>query len=139
LPVDFHLARGWWHAPLPTFAAFPVESFLDEVAHAARQDPLALRLELLGTPRELAYRDHGGPKVHTGRIAGVLREAARLIGYGRKLPPRHGIGLASHFTHGGCAAHAMEVALSPEGELNIVRCVCAPDIGHVLHPLRPPP
>ncbi len=135
LPIDFHLARGWWHAPLPTFAAFPVESFLDEVALAARQDPLALRLELLGTPRELDYRDHGGPKVHTGRIAGVLREAARLIGYGRKLAPRHGIGLASHFTHGGYAAHAMEVAVSDAGELHVVRCVCAADVGLIVNPL----
>ena len=135
LPVDFSLARGWWHAPLPTFAAFPVESFLDEVALAARQDALSLRLELLGAPRELDYRDHGGPKVHTGRIAGVLREAAQRIGYGRKLPPRHGIGLASHFTHGGYAAHAIEVAVSEEGELTIVRCVCAADVGLIVNPL----
>jgi isoquinoline 1-oxidoreductase beta subunit len=135
LPVDFHLARGWWHAPLPTFAAFPVESFLDEVAIASGQDPLALRLTLLGAPRELDYRDHGGPKVHTGRIAGVLRDAARLIGYGRKLPSGHGIGLASHFTHGGYAAHAIEVAVSPDGELRIVRCVCAVDVGMIVNPL----
>jgi len=135
LPVDFHLARGWWHAPLPTFAAFPVESFIDEVAVATRQDPLALRLALLGSPRELDYRDHGGPKVHTGRIAGVLREAARRIDYGRKLPPRHGIGLASHFTHGGYAAHAMEVAVSEAGELTVVRCVCAADVGLIVNPL----
>jgi isoquinoline 1-oxidoreductase beta subunit len=135
LRVEFPLARGWWHAPLPTFAAFPVESFLDEIAAASSQDPLDLRLALLGSPRELDYRDHGGPKVHTGRIAGVLREAARRIGYGRKLPGGHGIGLASHFTHGGYAAHAMEVALSGAGELNIVRCLCAADIGEVVNPL----
>jgi isoquinoline 1-oxidoreductase subunit beta len=135
LPVDFHLARGWWHAPLPTFAAFPVESFLDELAIAAAQDPLALRLALLGAPRELDYRDHGGPKVHTGRIASVLREAARRIDYGRKLPPGHGIGVASHFTHGGYAAHAIEVAVSGQGELTVVRCVCAADIGQVVNPL----
>jgi isoquinoline 1-oxidoreductase beta subunit len=135
LPVDFHLARGWWHAPLPTFAAFPVESFLDEVAIAAGQDPLALRLTLLGAPRELDYRDHGGPKVHTGRIAGVLRDAARLIDYGRKLPSGHGIGLASHFTHGGYAATAIEVVVSPAGELRIVRCACAVDVGMIVNPL----
>jgi isoquinoline 1-oxidoreductase beta subunit len=135
LPVDFTIARGWWHSPLPTFSAFPVESFFDEVAVAAGQDPLELRLALLGAPRELDYRDHGGPKVHTGRIAGVLREAARRIGYGRKLPPRHGIGIASHFTHGGYAAHAIEVDVPEQGELSIVRCVCAADIGEVVNPL----
>jgi len=135
LPVDFQLARGWWRAPLPTFAAFPIESFLDELAHEAGQDPLALRLVLLGAPRELDYRDHGGPKFHTGRLAEVLRRAAREIGFGRKLPPRHGVGLASHFTHGGYAAHAIEVAVSRQGELDIVRCVCAADVGAIVNPL----
>jgi len=135
LPVDLNLARGWWRAPLPTFVAFPVEVFLDEVAHAAAQDPLALRLALLGEPRELNYRDHGGPKFHTGRLAQVLRRAAREIGYGRALPPHHGIGLAGHFTHGGYAAHAIEVAVSERGELSVVRCVCAADVGEIVNPL----
>lgn len=135
LPVDLNLARGWWRAPLPTFVAFPVEVFLDEVAHAAGQDPLTLRLALLGEPRELSYRDHGGPKFHTGRLAEVLRRAAREIGYGRELPRRHGIGLAGHFTHGGYAAHAIEVAVTEPGELSVVRCVCAADVGEIVNPL----
>jgi isoquinoline 1-oxidoreductase beta subunit len=135
LPVDFTLARGWWRGPLPTFSAFPIQSFVDEVAVAMGKDPLALRLELLGEPRELAYRDHGGPTLHTGRLARVLRRAAEEIGYGRKLPARHGIGLASHFTFGGYAAHAIEVAVSEQGELTVVRCVCAVDVGEVINPL----
>jgi isoquinoline 1-oxidoreductase beta subunit len=133
--VDFSIPRGWWRAPLPTFAAFPVEGFLDEVARAARRDPLALRLELLGAPRELPYRDHGGPKLHTGRLAGVLKRAASAIGYGRTLPAGHGIGLASHFTHGGYVAHALEVAVSEAGALEVVRCVCAADVGEIVNPL----
>ncbi len=135
LPLDFALARGWWRAPLPTFAAFPVESFLDEIAAACGTDSLAMRLELLGAPRELPYRDHGGPVLHTGRLAGVLRRAAREIGYGRRLPARHGIGVASHFTHGGYAAHALEVAVSEQGALAIMRCVCAVDFGAIVNPL----
>ncbi|HEV3019987.1 MAG TPA: molybdopterin cofactor-binding domain-containing protein, partial [Burkholderiaceae bacterium] len=135
LPVEFGLARGWLRGPLPTFSAFAVQSFVDEVAFAARADPLALRLELLGAPRELAYRDHGGPKLHTGRLAGVLRSAAQQVGYGRKLPAGHGIGVASHFTHGGYAAHAFEVAVSAAGELEVVRCVCAVDVGEIVNPL----
>jgi len=135
LPVELNLARGWWRAPLPTFVAFPVEVFVDEIAHAVGQDPLALRLALLGEPRELSYRDHGGPKFHTGRLAEVLRRAAREIGYGRKLPARTGIGLAGHFTHGGYAAHAIEAAVTEQGDLNIVRCVCAADVGEVVNPL----
>jgi isoquinoline 1-oxidoreductase subunit beta len=135
VPVEFGRARGWWRAPLPTFVAFPVQSFIDEVAAASGRDPLALRLELLGAPRELEYRDHGGPKLHTGRLAGVLRRAASAIGYGRKLPARHGIGLAAHFTFGGYAAHAIEVAIAQGGELDVRRCVCAVDVGQAVNPL----
>ena len=135
MPVEFSLARGWLRGPLPTFSAFAVQSFLDEVALAAGADPLALRLELLGAPRQLPYRDHGGPKLHTERLAGVLRRAAQEVGYGGKVPPGHGIGLASHFTHGGYVAHAFEVAVSAAGELEVVRCVCAADVGEVVNPL----
>jgi isoquinoline 1-oxidoreductase beta subunit len=135
LPVDFTRARGWWRAPLPTFSAFPVQSFVDEIATAAGKDPLTLRLEMLGAAREFDYRDHGGPKLHTGRLANVLRRAAREIDYGRSLPPRHGIGLANHFTFGGYAAHAIEVVVSEQGELRVVRCACTVDVGEVVNPL----
>jgi isoquinoline 1-oxidoreductase subunit beta len=134
-PVDFGLARGWWRAPLPTFAAFPVQCFVDEVAAAARRDPLELRLEMLGAPRELDYRDHGGPKLHTGRLAGVLRKAASAIGYGRQLPAGRGIGLAAHFTFGGYAAHAIEVEARKGESPRVRRAVVAVDVGQVVNPL----
>jgi isoquinoline 1-oxidoreductase beta subunit len=133
--VDFGLARGWWRAPLHTFTAFAVESFTDEVALATGRDPLAFRLELLRPPRELDYRDHGGPKFHTGRLADVLERAAQTIGWGRAVAKGHGLGIAGHFTFGGYTAHALEVAVTPEGALEIVRCVCAIDVGEVVNPL----
>ena len=134
LPVDFNLARGWLRGPLPTFSAFPVESFMDEVAAASGRDPVAFRLAVFGEPRELDYRDHGGPKVSTARLAEVLRRAAHEIGYGRRLPRGSGIGLASHFTFGGYVAHAFEVSLSGPGELKVTRCVCVADIGQPVNP-----
>jgi isoquinoline 1-oxidoreductase beta subunit len=132
--VPFGLARGWWRAPLPTFAAFATQSFVDEVAAAIGRDPLELRLEMLGSPRDLDYRDHGGPKFNTGRLAATLREAAKRIGNGRKLPKGHGIGFASHFTFGGYASHAFEVATLPKGGWRIERCVVVGDIGIVVNP-----
>jgi isoquinoline 1-oxidoreductase beta subunit len=134
-PLEFGLARGWWRAPLPTFVAFATQSFVDEVAAASGQDPLALRLKLLGDSRELDYRDHGGPKFHTGRMAAVLKRAAERIGWGRKLPQGSGIGLAAHFVFGGYTAHALEVAVSERGELDIRRCICVTDVGLVVNPL----
>ena len=131
--VDFGLARGWWRAPLHTFASFATQSFVDEVAAALKRDPLELRLEMLGAPRDLEYREHGGPIFSTGRLAAVLREAARRIGYGRTLPKGRGIGLACHFTFGGYAAHAIEVAVHG-ADWRIERCVCVADVGVVVNP-----
>ena len=134
-PLEFGLARGWWRAPLPTFVAFSTQSFVDEVAAASGQDPLVLRLKLLGESRELDYRDHGGPKFHTGRMSAVLKRAAERIGWGRRLPRGSGLGLAAHFVFGGYTAHAMEVSVSAQGELHIKRCVCVTDVGVVVNPL----
>lgn len=134
-PVEFGLIRGWWRAPLPTFVAFSTQSFVDEVAVSSGQDPLALRLKLLGEARELDYRDHGGPKFHTGRMSAVLTRAAERIGWGRKLPKGSGLGIAGHFVFGGYTAHAMEVAVSTQGELETRRCVCVTDVGIVVNPL----
>jgi isoquinoline 1-oxidoreductase beta subunit len=133
--VESGIARGSWRAPAHTANAFVVQSFLDEIAHATGQDPLALRLKLLGEARELPYSNHGGPVFDTGRLANVLRLAAERIGWGRDLPAGRGLGLACHFTFGGYAAHALEVEVSATGELKIHRCVCAVDVGRPINPL----
>lgn len=133
-PLDFGLPRGWWRGPLPTFTAFAIQSFMDEAAIAAREDPLAFRLKLLGEPREMPYGGHGGPVIHTGRLAAVLERAADAIGYGRPLPDGHGIGLAVHFVFGGYAAHAIEASVAG-GRPVVHRCVCATDVGQVVNPL----
>ena len=54
--VDSGMARGSWRAPAHTANAFVVESFIDEIAHASEQDPLALRLALLGPRARAALR-----------------------------------------------------------------------------------
>ncbi|HEX6638143.1 MAG TPA: molybdopterin cofactor-binding domain-containing protein [Steroidobacteraceae bacterium] len=133
VPVEFGLTRGWWRAPVHTFVAFSTQSFMDEVAHALKRDPLELRLEMLGPARDLPYREHGGPVFNTGRLATVLQEAGKRIGHGRRLPKGHGIGIAGHFTFGGYTAHAIE--LSSRGDSwRIERCVCVVDVGTVVNP-----
>jgi isoquinoline 1-oxidoreductase beta subunit len=135
LAVTSGITRGSWRAPAHTANAFAVQSFVDEVAHAAGQDPLALRLAMLGADREFDYAQHGGPKFNTGRLRAVLERAAREIGWGRALPRGRGIGLAAHFTFGGYAAHAMEVSVSPAGAITFERVVCAVDVGRPINPL----
>jgi isoquinoline 1-oxidoreductase subunit beta len=133
--VTSGIPRGSWRAPAHTANAFVVQSFLDEIAHATGQDPLALRLAMLGEDRVFDYAQHGGPKFSTGRLRAVLERAAAAIGWGRELPRGRGVGLASHFTFGGYAAHAIEVAVSPEGRLSIERVVTAIDCGRPINPL----
>ncbi len=133
--VTSGIPRGSWRAPAHTANAFVVQSFLDEIAAATGQDPLALRLAMLGEDRVFDYAQHGGPTFSTGRLRGVLERVADAIGWGRSMPRGRGLGLAAHFTFGGYAAHAMEVEVSPRGALAIHRVVCAIDCGQPVNPL----
>ncbi len=128
------LPRGSWRAPAHTVNAFVIQSFLDEIAHETGQDPLQLRLDMLGEERELEYQNHGGPTFNPGRLVRLVKFVADQIGYGKQLPNGRGIGLATHFTFGGYAAHAMEVSVSDNGELTIERIVAAIDCGLAVHP-----
>jgi isoquinoline 1-oxidoreductase beta subunit len=127
------LPRGSWRAPAHTANAFVVQSFIDEIAHETGQDPLQLRLDLYGEERELEYTNHGGPTFNPGRLSRLLKFVAERIEYGKELPEGRGIGIASHFTFGGYAAHAIEVTVH-NGELTIERIVAAIDCGLAVHP-----
>ncbi|MEZ5521294.1 MAG: molybdopterin cofactor-binding domain-containing protein [Dokdonella sp.] len=133
-PVQSGMPRGWWRAPLHTFHAFAVQSFIDEIAFEVRRDAVELRLEMLGEPREIPYRGHGGPVFDTGRMAKVLKLCAEKIRWKEKRTDGRGIGIACHFTFGGYTAHAFEVSM--EGErLRIHRAICVVDVGRVVNPL----
>ena len=132
--VSSGMPRGAWRGPVHTFHAFAVQSFIDEIAIATKQDAVQLRLDLLGAPREIAYKQYGGPTMDTGRLAGVLKLAADKIGWRDKRNDGHGIGIACHFTFGGYAAHAFEVSVEGK-DLVIHRAICAVDVGRVINPL----
>jgi isoquinoline 1-oxidoreductase beta subunit len=126
--------RGSWRAPAHTVNAFVVQSFLDELAFEARQDPLEYRLQLLGAPRDLPYSNHGGPTWNPGRLAEVLRVAARAAGWGRKLPRGEGLGLAGHFTFGGYVAWVAHVRVDDTGDLAVLKLTGAVDCGLAVNP-----
>lgn len=126
--------RGSWRAPAHTANAFVVQSFLDEIAHQRGENPLSLRLRLLGESRELAYGQHGGPVFNPGRLAGVLRLVAEKGGYGAPMPAGTGRGIAGHFTFGGYVAQVVDVEVSADGSLRVPRVVAAVDIGSVVNP-----
>lgn len=133
-PVKSGVPRGSWRAPAHTANAFVIQSFIDEIAHQTGQDPLQLRLKLLGESREYDYSGHGGPKFNPGRLAKLLKFVAKKIDYTQPRAKGVGVGLACHFTFGGYAAHAIEVEVSQQGKLKILRIVGAIDCGLAVNP-----
>ena len=133
-PVASGMPRGWWRAPIHTFHAFAVQSFIDEIAFQVRRDAVDLRLEMLGEPREIPYSGHGGPVFDTGRMANVLKLCAEKIRWKEKRSDGRGVGIACHFTFGGYTAHAFEVSMQGN-RLRIHRAICVVDVGRVINPL----
>ena len=133
-PARSGAPRGSWRAPAHTANAFVVQSFLNEIAHDRGENALDLRLRILGEPRELTYGGHGGPTFDPGRLANVLKVAADYGDYGTAQPPGRGRGISGHFTFGGYVAQVVDVEVTADGTLNVLKVVGAVDIGTVVNP-----
>jgi isoquinoline 1-oxidoreductase beta subunit len=113
------LMTTWWRGVGPTHNVFVVESFIDELAAAAKQDPLEYRRRLLG---------------ESPRARRVLELAAAKAGWGQALPAGRGRGLSIQHAFGSYVAQVAEVAVSKEGDVRVERVVCAVDCGIVVNP-----
>ena len=110
---------AFWRGVGPTHNVFVVESFIDELAAAAGQDPVAYRRALLGkSPRARA----------------VLDLAAERAGWGRPLPPGSGRGVSVQHAFGSYLAQVAEVRVSKDGAVRVPRVVCAVDCGVIVNP-----
>lgn len=126
-PIRSGLPMGPWRAPGSNVFAWVIQSFIDELAHAAGQDPLAFRLALLGKQNEMAGKDQ---PYSVARMRGVLQDVAEKAGWGKqKFPRGQGQGIAFHFSHRGYIAEVAEVTVSREGKLKVDRVVVSSDIG----------
>ena len=124
----------WWRSVEHSGNAFVVESFLDELAHAAGVDPLEFRLRLLAGGRIVKNPvDDGEPPLDTARLAGVLRLAAERAGWGGPLPAGRARGVAGHYSFHSYVAEVAEVSLE-RGRPRVHRVVAAVDCGRVMHP-----
>jgi isoquinoline 1-oxidoreductase beta subunit len=109
----------WWRSVGHSHNAFVVESFLDELAHAAGADPYEYRRSLLGK---------------NARHRGVLELAAEKAGWGKSLPEGRARGIAVHHSFGSYIAQVAEVSVSKKGEVKVHRVVCAIDCGPTVNP-----
>ena len=114
-----HVPPGFWRGVNLNQNAIYLESFIDELAHATQQDPLALRRKLMANhPKHLA----------------VLNAAAERGGWGKPAPKGVFRGLAQTSGYGSYVAACAEVSVSDDGLLKIHRIVAATDSGHAVNP-----
>ena len=113
------IPTAFWRSVGPSHNVFVTESFIDEMAAAAKQDAVAYRRALLDkSPRAKA----------------VLDLAAEKAGWGLALPKGSGRGVSLQFVFGSYLAQVAEVEVSKEGTVRVRRVVCAVDCGTVVNP-----
>jgi isoquinoline 1-oxidoreductase beta subunit len=113
------IPTAFWRSVGPSHNVFVTESFIDELAVAAKQDPVAYRRALLDkSPRAKA----------------VLELAAEKAGWGRPLPERVGRGVSVQFVFATYLAQVAEVEVAKNGAVRVRRVVCAVDCGTVVNP-----
>jgi len=129
--VEAPPSLGWWRGIEIVPNVFARECFLDEVAHAQGRDPLALRLQLLGSRGIVKF---GREEADIRRLKKVLEVAAAKAGWGRKRPAGRGLGLACHAYDGRTYAAAVAEVSVTKGQLRVHKLTCAVDCGLVVNP-----
>jgi len=112
----------WWRSVGHTHTAFAMETFLDRVAEAIGEDPVAYRLTLLS----------GGDKDQQ-RLAGVLKLAAEKAGWGAPVAEGKGRGVAVHKSFSTYVAQVVDVSVI-DGAIKIDKVTCAVDCGVAVNP-----
>jgi len=113
------IPTAFWRSVGPSHNVFVTESFMDELAAAAKQDAVAYRRALLDkSPRARA----------------VLDLAAEKAGWGETLPKGRGRGVSLQFVFGSYLAQVAEVEVAKEGSVRVRRVVCAIDCGTIVNP-----
>ncbi len=110
---------GWWRSVGYSVNAFTVESFMDELAHAAGKDPVQFRL------------DHMDKSSRPYQILSLLAEKA---GWGTPIPEGRARGVAVTSCFESFAAHMAEVSVDKKGKITVHKMVCTLDCGTAVYP-----
>jgi isoquinoline 1-oxidoreductase beta subunit len=113
------IPTAFWRGVGPTRNAYVIESFVDELAAAAKKDPLEFRRELT---------------VKSPRARHVIDRAAAMSGWGAPLGPRKGRGIALLYAFEAYLAMVAEVTVADNGDVRVDRVTAAVDCGVVVNP-----
>jgi len=116
---DTHVPTMFWRSVGSSQNAFAIESFIDELAHEAGQDPYQFRRKMLAGKEDFLH---------------VLDVLAEKSNWNEKMPPGKGRGMAIHESFGTIVGECVEVAIDAKGKVRCERVVVAVDCGHVVNP-----
>ncbi len=132
-PAKSGVPRAWWRSVEASVIGFVMESYMDELAHAAKTDPYEFRMAKLGSDRLVKNpNDEKAVPLDTARMKGVLKLAAEKANWGQPLPSGQGRGIACHYSFNSYVANVAQVSVA-KGQLHIDRIVSAVDIGTAVH------
>jgi len=133
--AESSVPRAWWRSVEHSSSGFVIESFIDELAAAAGQDPLAFRMKLIGGDRKIPRFGEGpdSPPLDTARLKGVLQLAAEKAGWGKPLPKGQGRGIATFYSFNSYTAAVAEASVQ-NGAVKLHRLVYAVDCGRPINP-----
>jgi isoquinoline 1-oxidoreductase beta subunit len=129
--ADSGVPRGWWRSVAYSTNTFVVQSFLDELAHAAGKDPIEYQLALMTA---MPPRRKGDSPFEVARMRQVIEAVREKAGWGKPLPEGHALGFAAQFAFRSYTAEIAEVSVSGEGKPRVHRVVAAIDCGLAVNP-----
>jgi isoquinoline 1-oxidoreductase beta subunit len=126
-----NIQTGPWRAPTSNSVAFADESFLDELAHQMKKDPVTLRLELLEKAKSQPVGK--GASYDPVKYKSVIDLVAEISGWGKTKKPNVYQGFAAHFSFSTYAAHVAEVTKMKNGKLRVTKVYSAINCGRVVN------
>ena len=136
--IPLYIRTGPLRSPGANAHAFVLQSFLDELAHAAGRDPLDLQIELLSHQPASGFvvQPHNPQSLNPERLRGVFEMVAEMSNWRKRKNERgRGMGIAAFFTHQTYFAEVAEVSVDSQNRITVHQIWAAGDVGsQVINP-----